>query len=295
MNTISELLQRYISSQSLDTLEGSCSTIIPGVHIYRASRGSARQPFVYQSGIIVMAQGRKRIYLNGQQVDYGPGRYLVQGVPLPLECEAHSDGNLPLLGISISINPALLQELIDATPSLGQKRGDSGDCGLSSDRLSPNMSDTLKRLLEALLSPQDAQVLGPAIVREFIYRILIGPKGHVLTELAQHDGHYARVARVLVHMHRHYAEDLNVDALSDYAGMSPSSFHRAFRQVTRETPLQYLKKLRLSKAKELMANEGRRANEAAILVGYRSPSQFSREFKRHFQQAPARMLSQRSA
>ena len=96
-------------------------------------------------------------------------------------------------------------------------------------------------------------------------------------------------------MHRHYAEDLNVDALSDYAGMSPSSFHRAFRQVTRETPLQYLKKLRLSKAKELMANEGRRANEAAILVGYRSPSQFSREFKRHFQQAPARMLSQRSA
>lgn len=289
MTTLAQSLQRYIDTHQLQQLEGSRATAIPGVYIYRASHGSPRQPLVYQSGIIVMLQGRKRIYLNGQQVDYGAGRYLVQGVPLPLECEAFSDNKQPLLGLSIHIKASHLQSLVDSmTP---QHLPPAGECGLSADQLSPAMEDTLERLLAALHSPQDAKVLGDGIVREFIYRVLSGPKGHVLTELTQHDGHYAKVARALVYLHRHYANNLNVEQLADHANMSPSSFHRAFRQVTRESPLQYLKKLRLDKARELMLTEGRRAQEAALMVGYRSPSQFSREFKRHFHQAPSQALN----
>ena len=284
---IASQIQQYLDRNGLSQLEGSQRTAIPGVHIYRASRGSPRQPFVYQSGIIVMGQGRKRIHLNGQQVDYGPGRYLVQGVPLPLECEAHSDNGLPLLGVSVSINTPMLQELISqlAPPDTRRRDSDNRDCSLSSDHLTPGMTTAVHRLLDALLNPQDAAILGVSIVRELIYRVLMGPKGHVLTELAQHDSHYARIATVLIHIHRHFADPLTVESLAAQANMSPSGFHRAFRQVTRETPLQYLKKLRLSKARDLMLHDGRRANEAAWLVGYRSPSQFSREFKRHFKQA----------
>ena len=286
MTDIASQIQHYLDRNDLGQLEGSHRTAIPGVHIYRASQGSPRQPFVYQSGIIFMGQGRKRIHLNGQQVDYGPGRYLVQGVPLPLECEAYSDNNLPLLGLSVSINTAMLQELLTQLESPEADRLKTGhrDCSLTSDHLTPTITNTLQRLLDALINPQEAKILGVSIVRELIYRILIGPKGHVLTELAHHDSHYARIARVLVHIHQHFADPLTVESLAEQANMSASGFHRAFRQVTRETPLQYLKKLRLIKARDLMRQEGRRANEAARLVGYRSASQFSREFKRHFKQ-----------
>ncbi len=288
MSALAALMNAYVETKGLEQLEGSVRTAIPGVHFYRASRGSPRQPFVYQSGIIIMAQGRKRIYLNGQQLDYGPGQYLVQGVPLPLECESHSDGNQPLLGISIAVDAALLQDLVSQLQALksGPAERPRDDCGLTADHLSATMLDATQRLLNALLSDSEAAILGASIVRELIFRVLTGPKGHILFELAQHDSHYARIAKVLVHIHRDYADTLSVEALAEQAAMSVSAFHRAFRQVTRESPLQYLKKLRLSKARELILAEGRRANEAARMVGYSSPSQFSREFKRHFKQAP---------
>ncbi|MGK0272055.1 MAG: AraC-like DNA-binding protein, partial [Cocleimonas sp.] len=114
----------------------------------------------------------------------------------------------------------------------------------------------------------------------------VGSEGHVLFDLAHHDGQYARVAKVLTRMHQAYSEGLTVQQLAEEANMSVSAFHLAFRKVTLESPLQYLKKVRLNKAKELIQLEGLRVNDAARLVGYSSSSQFSREFKRHFNMTP---------
>ena len=92
-------------------------------------------------------------------------------------------------------------------------------------------------------------------------------------------------------MHRDYRESLNVEELARESGMSASSFHRAFKAVTGESPLQYLKKTRLLKAKAALVFEGMRVEEAAYEVGYASPSQFSREFKRYFQVPPSEAQS----
>ena len=105
-------------------------------------------------------------------------------------------------------------------------------------------------------------------------------------DLAHHDGQYARVAKVLTKMHQNYSEGLTVQHLAEEANMSVSAFHLAFRKVTLESPMQYLKKVRLNKAKELIQLEGLRVSDAARLVGYSSSSQFSREFKRHFNMTP---------
>jgi AraC-like DNA-binding protein len=117
--------------------------------------------------------------------------------------------------------------------------------------------------------------------------VLIGAQGQTLFGLAQHDGHYARVAKALTRVHQDYAQELSVDSLASEANMSVSAFHRAFRQVTLESPVQYVKKVRLVKARDLINYEGKKASEAALLVGYTSPSQFSREFKRQFNQSPS--------
>jgi len=294
---LAKLMQSYADFKSLNMLEGACKTLIPGVNFYRVSKGSGRQPLLYQSGIIVMGQGHKEIHLGDETVSYGPGDFLVLGVPLPLECEAFSENGLPILGLSINVNSTLLHKLVNqlADENVQSEGGGSPvanlDLGIKSESINTVLDDTIKRLLYALHIDVEAKIIGPAIVEEIVFRVLTGENGHILFDLARHDGHYARIAKVLNRMHHDYAQTITVEGLAEQANMSISGFHRAFRQVTTETPLQYLKKVRLSKAKELIVSDGLRANDAAMQVGYISPSQFSREFKRHFNTTPRSLLN----
>lgn len=289
MNNIASLMRSYVDTKALSQLEGSISTGLPGVHFYRASQGSLRQPLLYQSGIIIIGQGYKVIYLGDQKVRYGSGDYLVLGVPLPLECEAHSENGQPILGLAIDVELQTLHQMVNQLHQTGfvpQCDRCSPECGLKSVNLDDDMVNTCERLLKVLHNETEMAILGSSVVQEIVYRILTGPQGHTLFGLVQHDGHYARIARALNRVHADYASVITVESLAGDANMSVSAFHRAFRQVTLESPLQYLKKVRLVKAKELITLGGKRASDAARLVGYSSPSQFSREFKRHFNQTP---------
>jgi AraC-like DNA-binding protein len=293
MKNLAQLMQSYADVKSLNELNGAYQTATAGVKFYRASTSSARESLLYKSGIIVMGQGRKNIYIADNCVQYGPGDYLVLGVPMPLECEAFSDAGLPILGLVVDVAPHTLHKLVSQIDEQYKqlkmaKNNDKAvlDFGIKSNSLDDNFNHTIIRLINVLHNDIEAKILGPAIVEEIVYRALVGDDGHVLLDLARHDGHYARIARVLDTLHKEYADAISVEHLAEQAHMSVSGFHRAFRQVTSETPLQYLKKIRLNKAKDLIVAEGKKATEAAMLVGYASASQFSREFKRHFNATP---------
>ena len=286
--SLATLLQTYCDQHNLNQFEGVIDTRIPGVSLYRSSTGNTRQPFIYQSGIIVLAQGNKVMHLGSESVPYGPDDYLVVGVPMPLECEAMAKNNAPLLGLSLDVNASTLQSLVSQLEQKGTIRPslESRKCGLSAVQMEPLMMDSCIRLARALNSDVESEVLGESILTEVIYRVLTGANGDILFDLAHHDGQYARVAKALSKVHKEYAAPLTVQALANEANMSISGFHQAFRSVTLESPLQYLKKVRLNKAKELIQLEGRRVSDAAQLVGYTSSSQFSREFKRLFNVSP---------
>ncbi len=288
MANFAKLLQSYTDLKDLNGLNGNCRTAIRGVHYFRADGSSGRQPLLYKSGIIVVGQGRKEIHLGDQCVRYGAGDYLVIGVPLPLECEAFAEKDLPILGLSIDVPSRLLHPLVDQISEHSNLPPSKPETSLSlvSESMSEPLADAFTRLLHCLHSDIESAVLGPAIVEEIIYRVLQGPNGHVLFDLARHDGQYARIAKTLTHIHKEFASNITVESLAEQVNMSVSGFHKAFRQVTTESPLQYLKKVRLNKAKELIAADGKRVNDAATLVGYTSASQFSREFKRHFNATP---------
>ncbi len=302
MSNLALRMQSYANVKSLNSLDGSKETVVKGVYFYRSPKGNKRQPFLYQSGIIAMGQGHKKIHLGEQSVVYGPGDYLVVGVPLPIECEAFTQNDEPILGLSINVDGQVLHNLVSqlSDTAFAQTQShqnpeltfpylkDKGqlDLGIQSECLNDELDNAFTRLLNVLHCDRDAKVLGDAIVNEIIYRTLLGRHGHILFNLAQHDGHYARIAKVLNHLHQAYAQEIRVEDLAQQVNMSLSGFHRAFRDVTAETPLQYLKKVRLTKAKDLINLDGKRASEAASLVGYASPTQFSREFKRYFNNTP---------
>lgn len=295
MPTIANMLQQYAEHNQLLSFEGTMETIIPGVYFHRATKSSPRQPLIYNSGIIIVGQGHKIIHFPEHQIKYGAGDYLVLGVPVPLECEAFTDNDLPVMGIAIDINPAMLHKLVNQIMQHKPLSASSSSAqigAVQSATLDTAMELVTHRLLTVLNDPIEADIFGEDIVKELVYRVLCVPQGHTLIGLAMHDGHYARIARTLSTMHSSYANQITVEGLAEDVNMSVSSFHRAFRQVTFESPLQYLKKVRLAKAKELITTSGSKANEAALKVGYTSPSQFSREFKRHFNKTPSEVLTQ---
>jgi len=291
MNTLAALMQSYADQYQLNQLEGLHNTAIPGVRFYRTSQGSPRIPLTYQSGLIIMGQGNKVVHLGNQTVTYGPGSYLLLGVPLPLECESYTQPGEPLMGLVIDCSMQLLRKLTDKLAELGHhpEFNSNTNCGLNAESLPPEMHDTVCRLLRSLQQPLDANMLGEQLVEELIYRLLLGPNAGLLMELLNQDSHYARIAQTLRQMHSEYSTPLSIDSLAASVHMSTSTFHRAFRQVTTESPLQYLKKIRLNKARELIQHQGKRVHDAALLVGYTSPSQFNREFKRHFHATPKQL------
>src|SRR3954469_20621721 len=274
--------------------EGMQRTLIEGVEVFRATESVPRAPIVYQPRILIVGQGRKRAYLGGETHVYDAYNYLVLSVPLPAECETEASPEEPLLLLAINVETAMLGEMMlgidePSPPVTPTPRG------ISSTPMNKELAGAVIRLLECLKKPTDSRILGRQTVREIVYRVLEGEQGGALRALASRDDHFARIARVLRQVHADYAKPFSVEEQARKAGMSLAAFHHHFKLVTACSPLQYLKRIRLDHAKRLMAHEGCNASTAAKAVGYESPSQFSREFKRLYGNTPAEDAEQTRA
>ena len=205
---------------------------------------------------------------------------------MPFECETEVGPHGPLLAVSISVDLAVLSELLMKTDRKPAPPAESDTYAMYSTPLDLALSEATVRLLESLACPTEAQILGPQIMREITYRVLRGARGGSLRALIAMNGRVSRVQRALERMHADYAQEFDVASLAEDSGMSVSAFHHNFKAVTATSPLQYIKTIRLHKARMLMALEGLNAGIAADRAGYQSPSQFSREFKRFFGATP---------
>lgn len=266
--------------------EGFMSSRLPGVRFMRSTRYMPRSPIAYEPGIFVVAQGRKSGHLGDQTFIYDANNYLVLAVPLPFECETFGSMEEPVLGISIGVTPALVSELLMQMDRPASAEGRPPQA-IESAALDINLGDATVRLLESLRSTDSARILGSQLVREITYRVLLGPLGGNLRALASPHSHFGQIGRVLSRIHTEFAQAMDMETLAREAGMSVSTFHTHFKAVTSSSPLQYLKAIRLHKARMLMVHEGVNAGTAAHQVGYESVSQFSREFKRLFGATPS--------
>ncbi|MEZ4249618.1 MAG: AraC family transcriptional regulator [Polyangiales bacterium] len=287
MSTLAPLLRELRASLHDDRTSGVTETGVPGVSFFWIDHALPRSPLLYDTGLVIVGQGRKIGYLGGRQFRYDAESCLVLGVPVPFECEVQVDDE-PLLGIRVDLDPARIHALVAKfAAQLGFEGAETTRSGVEPVAMRGALLDATRRLLESLRDPMDSQAVGPAAVDEIVYRVLRSEHGRVLYDLTQHRTHYASVARALERMHRDYRKALTIDELAHESAMSASSFHRAFKAVTGESPLQYLKKTRLLKAKAALLFEGLGVEEAAYEVGYASASQFSREFKRYFRVPPS--------
>ena len=274
----------------LASKEGFNSTPLPGVGVYKSSASRPREPLCYNQGIIIVAQGSKNFYLESKTFSYNPNQFLALALPVPAECETFASIEKPFLGMVVDIDNSVLHELVrvfDEHQCIPEEfRGLTENKSLFVSEVSAQLSDVALRLAKCLLSPLQAKALGDSLVKELLFTVLTSEQAGPLFALAMHNTNLSRLERALRHIHLNYQESLDVDQLASLANMSTSTFHRNFREITSSSPIQYLKKLRLSKARELLVDKGLKVKQAAAQVGYESPTQFSREFKRHFGMSP---------
>jgi AraC-like DNA-binding protein len=267
---------------------GAPASRLPGVSFMNTTRSIPRSPIAYEPGIFIVAQGRKTASVGTKKIIYDPGHYMVLSMPLPFECETQGSPEKPMLAVKIGVTPAAVTELLMQMEELQPLNAHGSEPQImEATALDEPLSNAVIRLLESLRSADDARVLGPQIVREIIYHVLRGKLGRNLRALAAPDSHFGQISRVLNRIHTNYTRDYDITTLAREAGMSVPAFHKRFKAVTSSPPLQYLKNIRLHKARMMMVNDGINASGAAVNVGYESASQFSREFKRLFGKSPA--------
>lgn len=266
--------------------EGLHATILDGVNLRRCDRPEPRSPVMYEPSVYIVASGRKKGYVGDRCLVYDQNNYLLLSVPLPFECEVEVGDGEPLLALSIRMDIAVISELAASMDALPAQQSSDGLACVHATPLDAALGDAAVRLLDCLRSPMEAAVLGPAIKREIAYRVLCGPRGQTLLAMLGRHGDAARVHTVLRWIHARYAEPLSVVRVATQVGMSASALHHHFKAVTSTSPVQYLKTVRLHKARMLIVHDGVGAAVAATRVGYESASQFSREYKRLFGRSP---------
>ncbi|MCP2266962.1 AraC-type DNA-binding protein [Promicromonospora thailandica] len=283
-----------VSLQELRTLidrharPRTVETALEDVHVSAVRRAEPEAPSM--SGVVwaLIAQGTKRLAVGDRVLEYGAGQYLVASVDLPVTGEfLRVSPDRPALGVGMVLRPALIAELLlqappGALPPLGGPAP-----GLAVSDAPAELVDAAVRLVRLLDRPRDAAVLAPLLRREILWHLVTGEQGATVRQLGLVDSGLAHVSRAVGWIKEHYAEPFRVQDVAALSGMSVSAFHRSFQAVTAMSPIQFQKRIRLQQARLLLAARPRDVTGVGQRVGYESPSQFSREYRRQFGLPPS--------
>ena len=242
---------------------------------------------VYDPMINLILQGSKTMTVGDRTLRYDPATYFVMSIELPAVGAVHpAVTGEPYLAVSLTLDPMVLSTLLADLPKPAGCH--DRDPGFSVAATTPELMDAWVRMLRLMGKPDDIAALAPAYEREILFRVLQGPHGWMLREIAAPDTAMARVNQAIQWIRRDYAEPIRVESLAQRAAMSVSAFHRQFKAVTTLSPLQYQKRVRLLQARMLMVASAKSVTSAAFEVGYESATQFSRDYARVFGLPPAR-------
>ena len=282
-------LRQSITRHAGDGLTG---TALPGISVVCSPTTSEPLCGIAEPTLAVVAQGVKETTLNGRTFTYGAGQFLVVSVDLPVTGNVTTaSAQEPFLAFVLELRPQVIAALLLETASAataGPAAPDDLPAGIAVSDASPALLDAIARLLELLDAPDDAAALAASVEREVLWRLVSGPQGPTVRQIGLADSRLTHLARAIRWIRGHYNETLRVEELASLATMSVSSFHRQFRAITSMTPIQFQKEIRLHEARARLLADPRNVTGIGFAVGYDSPSQFSREYRRMFGVSPSR-------
>lgn len=276
MNELEAILRRHCAADTV-------ATAISKLTLLRSDSVTEASSVTYAPLFCMLGSGRKRVWLGKQRFIYGPRDYLITSAELPLVAQVIE---APYFGFSFALDPKVISELLLQLPKTDPARMASKAVAVA--QAEDALFDAVLRLLRLLGKPANISIMGPMIEREIIFLLLQGAHSDTLRQLGAPTSPLAQVRRGIDWIRAHYNQAILVERAAKAAGMSSPTFHRHFRAVTNLSPLQFQKRLRLQEARRRLLAEHADAASIGFDVGYESPSQFSREYRRMFGAPPRR-------
>lgn len=264
------------------------STPIEGVMIARHDL-SVDEPSTSGTVMALIAQGEKRIALGDRVYRYGAGQYLVASIDLPITGQfVGASPQQPALGFGMLLQPVAIAELLlQAGSDSARRPAGAPPPGMIVSDAPAELLDAILRLLRLFERPRDLDMLAPLIKREILWWLMVGEQGATVRQLGLADSNLSHIARAVRWIREHYAQAFRVEDVAGICGMSASAFYRNFQAVTAMSPIQFQKQIRLQEARLQLAAHPDDVAGVGFRVGYESPSQFSREYRRQFGTPPS--------
>ena len=264
------------------------ATAIDGVRICKVDYAAAPESSMSGTVLAVIAQGGKRLALGDRFYDYGAGQYLVASVDVPVTGHVMDVApGMRALGFGMTLEPAVIAELLQAGPGDLPRSPGTARPGIAVSDAPDELLDAVVRLLRLLDRPRDRKTLAPLYKREILWRLMTGEQGDVVCQLGLADSSLTHVRHAVRWIRENYTRPFRVEEVAQLSGMSVSAFHRNFQAVTAMSPIQFQKNIRLQAARLLLTNRPNDITGVGQRVGYDSPSQFSREYRRQFGVPPS--------
>src|SRR5579862_9263203 len=264
------------------------STGVPGLALYRNTAPTAPNPCTYEPSLLFIPQGKKRVDLGKQSYAFGESTFLLTSIELPIVSRvAAASVEKPYLAFFLKLDMGIVRDVLH-TEEVRIPAPPVSTRGMVLGEVTVELLTPCSRMVQLLDTPQDVPFFCKLLQREIIYRLLQGPQGSRLRSVATKEDQSYLTAKAVTWLRENFEKTLSVDELASMAGMSRSTLHHHFRGLTSMSPLQFQKQLRLRAARQKMLTEELDAASAAFAVGYESPSQFNREYKRFFGKPPMR-------
>lgn len=263
--------------------EGRNQTIIPFLSIYKHSRPTMLTQSVLSPSFCLVLQGTKKLFLGEEIIYYGAGDYLASLIDMPASGQTVSaQERSPYIGLRIDLSMQEIASVIMEAGIHAKLKNKKWNRAAFIGKSNSNLQDAFIRLLKLLDEPQNAPFLSGLIKREMIFHLLTGDYGFLFLQQAFFDQQSEGVGKAITWIRENYTRSFTVAELAKMCNMSISGLHHKFKAVTTMGPLQYQKSLRLQEARRLMLRGATDATTAAREVGYESPTQFNREYRRIF-------------
>ncbi len=285
--SVTQMLQNLAGSISKALNSAAdLSTIVPGLTLYQNTAPTTPNPCNYEPSLLLIPQGKKRVDLGKQSYVFGESTFLLTSIELPIVsrvCVASIEK--PYLAFFLKLDMAIVRDVLH-TEEVRIPAPPVGTSGMVLGAATVELLTPCSRMIQLLDTPQDVPFFGKLLQREIIYRLLRGPQGDRLRSVATLADQSYRTGKAVTWLRNNFEKTLNVDELASMAGMSRSTLHHHFHGLTAMSPVQFQKQLRLHAARQKMLIQEVNAASAAFEVGYESPSQFNREYKRLFGKPP---------
>lgn len=265
---------------------GNYPTSINGVRIVRRNNPTEFMRCFYNPSCILVLQGLKHMLYGNENLVYTKGQYVVSCTDIPVSSRVvEASDDKPFVVFILELDSNIISNLILETKL--PKSIDTNPKALGIADTDNELLDAFYRLALLIEKPEsEQQIMSPIIIKEIYYRLLTGPLGSQLRLINTKGTRSNQIAQAISLIKERYSEKLNMDEVAKAVNMASASFYRNFKKVTQVSPLQYQKQLRLNEAQRLMLSGEHNAESASYIVGYESPTQFSREYKKMFGNPP---------